>query len=226
MLTPVIIYEDNHLLVAQKPPGFLAQPDGGPRPDLLSWAGRYLARGKPGRAYVGLVHRLDRAVGGVTVLAKTSKAAARLSRQFRERTAGKFYLALVGGSPAGDRFGLGDSGRLDQTLVRDGSLTRPAGPGEAGTRAVLNWRVLRSRGAYSLLEVDLSTGFKHQIRAQLAALGHPVVGDLKYGSPWAPEGPGIGLWAERLVLEHPTLKDVFTFEAAPAAGLWPWSLVP
>ena len=218
MLTPVIIYEDNHLLIVQKPPGFLAQPDGGSRPDILTWAEKYLARNKPGRAYVGLTHRLDRAVGGVMALAKTSKAAARLSRQFRERTAGKIYLALVSGSPAGD------SGRLEQLLVRDGTVTRLAGGGEKGTLAILDWRVRRRLGEYALLEVDLSTGFKHQIRAQLAALGHPIAGDLKYGSPLAPEGPAIGLWAESLTLAHPTLKERRVFEAAPAA-IWPWNFV-
>lgn len=217
MLTPSIIYEDNHLLVVQKPPGFLAQPDGGSRPDLLTWAEAYLARHKPGRAYVGLTHRLDRAVGGVMALAKTSKAASRLSRQFRERTAGKIYLALVSGSPPGE------SGRLEQLLVRDGTVTRPAVGGQ-GTLAVLKWRVRRRAGEYALLEVDLSTGFKHQIRAQLSAIGCPVVGDAKYGSPVEPQGPAIGLWAESLALEHPTLKERLTFESAPAS-IWPWNLV-
>ncbi|MDR2946779.1 MAG: RluA family pseudouridine synthase [Candidatus Adiutrix sp.] len=218
MLTATIIYEDNHLLVAEKPPGFLAQPDGGLRPDLLTWAGEYLARHKPGRAYVGLVHRLDRAVGGVCVLAKTSKAAARLSRQFRERTAEKIYIAFVHGSPKGE------AGRLDELLVRDGAVTRLARDGETGARAVLDWRVRRHCGEFALLEINLSTGFKHQIRAQLAALGHPVVGDAKYGSPAAPQGPAIGLWAERLAVEHPTLKESLVFEARPSGGLWPWSL--
>ena len=218
MLTPVIIYEDNHLLIVQKPPGFLAQPDGSPRPDILTWAGEYLARDKPGRAYVGLTHRLDRAVGGIMALAKTSKAASRLSRQFRERTVVKIYLALVSGSPAHE------SGHLEQTLVREGSLTRLAGVGEKGSLAVLDWRVRWRSEEGALLEVDLSTGFKHQIRAQLAALGHPVAGDVKYGSPLMPKGPAIGLWAASLTLEHPTLKERRTFEAAPAS-VWPWNLV-
>lgn len=105
MFSPIIIYEDNHLLIVQKPPGFLAQPDGGSRPDLLSWAEGYLARDKPGRAFVGLVHRLDRAVGGVVALAKTSKCAARLSQQFRER---RVDIPGPGGGPAD--FGRGSHG--------------------------------------------------------------------------------------------------------------------
>ncbi|UQZ89473.1 RNA pseudouridine synthase [Deltaproteobacteria bacterium Smac51] len=217
MLTPVIIYEDNHLLIVQKPPGFLAQPDGSGRPDLSGWAGEYLARNKPGRAYVGLTHRLDRAVGGVVAMAKTSKCAARLSAQFRERTVKKIYLALTAGRPEAE------SGRLEGQLFRDGTVTRAARPGEKGTRAALNWLVRKSYDDFTLLEIELETGFKHQIRAQLAAAGLPVVGDLKYGGGRG-EGPGIGLWAESLTLEHPTRKEIVKFEARPA-GLWPWSLI-
>jgi len=218
-MTPVIIYEDNHLLVVQKPPGFLAQPDGSPRPDLLTWAGDYLARNKPGRAYVGLTHRLDRAVGGVMALAKTSKAAARLSRQFRERTVDKIYLALVEGRPADE------SGRLEQTLFRDCTLTRPARPGEKGTPAALEWRVEGPAGDLTLLRVRLLTGFKHQIRAQLTSLGLPIAGDIRYGGRLSGPGPAIGLWASSLSLDHPTLKDRRTFEAPPAPTIWPWSLI-
>ena len=218
MFTPTIIYEDNHLLIVQKPPGRLAQPDGSARPDVLTWAGEYLARTKPGRAFVGLTHRLDRPVGGVMALAKTSKAAARLSRQFRERRTRKVYLALVTGAPAGAE------GRLSQVLVRRGALTRPARPGEAGTEARLAWRVRGRAGALTLLEVDLETGFKHQIRAQLAALGLPVAGDARYHSPLAGEGPAIGLWARSLTLRHPIHQEPLTFTVEPAA-VWPWSLV-
>jgi 23S rRNA pseudouridine1911/1915/1917 synthase len=218
MSAPSIIYEDNHLLIVQKPPGSLAQPDGSGRPDLLTWAGDYLARNKTGRAFVGLTHRLDRAVGGVMALAKTSKAAARLSREFRERRIRKLYLALVTGSPPEAE------SRLGQLLVRDGNLTRPAAPGEAGSEAVLTFRLKRRLGPLSLLEVDLETGFKHQIRAQLASMGFPVAGDVRYRSPLAGPGPAIGLWARTLTQGHPTRREELTFTAEPA-DLWPWSLV-
>ncbi len=217
MLTPIIIYEDNHLLIVQKPPGCMAQPDGSGRPDLLGWAGDYLARHKAGRAYVGLVHRLDRAVGGAVALAKTSKCAARLSAQFREREVKKIYLALAEGRPRTD------SGRLSGLLFREGTKTRAARPGEKGTPAALSWRVRRLFADFSLLEVDLESGFKHQIRAQLAAEGWPIVGDVKYGGRRG-EGPAIGLWAESLTLEHPTRKETMKFETKPAA-LWPWNLI-
>ncbi len=218
MLTPVIIYEDNHLLIVQKPPGWLAQGDGGSRPDVWSWAGEYLARNKPGRAFVGLAHRLDRAVGGVMALAKTSKGAARLSRQFRERTVGKVYAALV----EGDMPGL--SGELRQNLVRDHDLTRLARPGETGAPAALDWAVRRTVGGWTLLEIHLHTGFKHQIRAQLAALGYPVVGDVTYGGRSGGPGPAIGLWAESLTLDHPTRPERLTFTAEPWP-LWPWTVL-
>ncbi|MDR1045604.1 MAG: RluA family pseudouridine synthase [Candidatus Adiutrix sp.] len=218
MLAPAIIYEDNHLLIVQKAPGWLAQPDGGARPDLLSWAGTYLARRKPGRAFVGLVHRLDRAVGGVTALAKTSKAAARLSRQFREGTADKIYLALVEAPPPAE------SGRLEQALFRDRTVTRPARGEREGTAAALEWKTRLKTRSLTVLEIKLLSGFKHQIRAQLATLGLPVLGDLKYGSRLAPHGPAIGLWAESLGLDHPTLGRRLTFKAAPPE-IWPWNLL-
>lgn len=232
MLAPIIIYEDNHLLIVQKPPGFLSQPDGGSRPDLLGWAGEYLARHKPGRAFVGLVHRLDRSVGGVVALAKTSKAAARLSQQFRDRSCEKIYLALVSGLVSAPE------GQMEDSLVRDGSFTRRASPTETGKPGRLSWRLretISGEGAsstLSLLEVNLLTGFKHQIRAQLALRGWPIVGDHKYQSrpggaiprPAQEPPPAIGLWAESLSIEHPTKKERLTFTSSPVK-IWPWSLL-
>ncbi|MGL4208583.1 MAG: RluA family pseudouridine synthase [Candidatus Adiutrix sp.] len=218
MQLPTIIYEDNHLLIVEKPPGFLSQGDGRSRADLLSWAEQYLAQNKPGRAFVGLVHRLDRPVGGVMVLAKTSKCASRLSRQFRERLTHKLYLALIEGSPQGP------SGLLEQALVRDGTITRPALPHEQGTNAGLTWQVWgQPNNGLSLLSINLKTGFKHQIRAQLAAMGHPVVGDIKYGSQIAPHNLAIGLWALSLTLKHPTLGTDLCFQA-PLPHMHPWLL--
>lgn len=229
MLTPAIIYEDNHLLIVQKPPGFLSQPDGGPRPDLLTWAGAYLARHKPGRAYCGLVHRLDRSVGGVMALAKTSKAASRLSGQFRERSCEKVYLALVAGPGVGKA--AEGAGRMDDLLIRAGSLTRKALPGEEGRACSLMWKGVASFKAagqgfdLALLQITLLTGFKHQIRAQLAGRGWPVAGDVKYESQVSGPGPAIGLWAEALAIDHPTKKERLVFNAEPLFDLWPWCLI-
>jgi 23S rRNA pseudouridine1911/1915/1917 synthase len=151
-------------------------------------------------------------------LARTSKSAARLSRQFRERAVGKVYLALVEGSMPGS------SGEIRETLVRTGDLTRPARPGEPGAEAILAWAVRRILGDWTLLEIDLKTGFKHQIRAQLAALGRPVIGDVKYGGRPGEPGPAIGLWAESLSLTHPTRGERMTFTAEPWP-LWPWTVL-
>ncbi len=217
MLPETIIYEDNHLLIVEKEPGLLSQPDGTGRDDILSRAQNYLARDKPGRAYVGLVHRLDRAVGGVLALAKTSKGAARVSCEFRERRAKKIYAALVLGRPEAEE------GRLENFLLREGDKTRKAGPGEQGKLASLSFRVRRLFPGHALLEIVLETGFKHQIRAQMAGLGCPVAGDFKYGGGRG-EGPGIGLWAESLAFAHPTKKEMTTFRSRPPLNIWPWNL--
>ncbi len=212
MDSPLIIYEDNHLLIVQKPPCFLSQKDSSARPDMLTWAAQY--RQKPGRAYVGLVHRLDHKVGGVLALAKTSKAASRLSFQFRQRSVEKRYLALIDQKP------LADSGYLQANLCRLGDKTHLAGEGEKGTDARLQWFYQRVCGPYFLLEINLLTGFKHQIRAQLAALGWPVLGDGKYGSPHLlRRGEAIGLWAHSLAFNHPTTGERLTF-TAPLPTEW------
>jgi 23S rRNA pseudouridine1911/1915/1917 synthase len=225
MQIPLIIYEDNHLLVLKKPPGWLAQPDGRPRSDILFWARDYLvkSKNKPGKAYVGLCHRLDRKVGGVMVLAKTSKAASRLCLQFREHKTQKFYLAIATGCPKQTE------GFLEQNLYRDGFKTRLAAWGEKETLCSLRWRLL-STGQLegltsSFLEIELITGFKHQIRAQLALMGNPLWGDSRYGGPLAPVGEeSLGLFAHRLSFFHPTGGQFLSFEAQ--ADFWPFSCWP
>jgi 23S rRNA-/tRNA-specific pseudouridylate synthase len=214
-------------MVVAKPPGWLSQPDGTHRPDLLRWAsGRLAAERRRPNAWVGLVHRLDRVAGGAVVLAKTSKAAARLSAQFRARTVSKTYLALVPG-PIGGAGPAQDPVRLDQLLVRERGLTRPAGPGEAGTMASLLWRPLadgRLDGqSCSLVQIALLSGLRHQIRAQLASQAMPIWGDGLYGGPpGPPEGGAIGLWAARLEFDHPVGGRRLSLDSAPA-GIWPWS---
>ncbi|MDR1081045.1 MAG: RluA family pseudouridine synthase [Deltaproteobacteria bacterium] len=224
---PAVLFEDNHLLIVRKPAGWLSQPDGGDRPDVLGWARAHIRErwNKPGAAYAGLCHRLDLPVGGVMAIARTSKAAGRISEQFRERTVGKVYLALCRGVP--DR----TSGNIEGRLARSGNLTVRARPGE-GARAALAWRLLW-RGepggrASSLLEVDLLTGVKHQIRAQLAGAGHPVWGDGLYGGPEADflgACPEIGLFAAKLSLDHPITRERLSFHALPEAESWPWRLL-
>ena len=219
-MTP--LYLDNHLLVLDKPAGTLVQGDATGDPDLVTQAKGYLRErfDKPGNVFVGLVHRLDRPTSGVVALARTSKAAGRLSAQFRQRTADKRYLAVLEGV-------LDERGEaVDGVVKRDGGGVRVVAEGRPGAqRAVLRWRTLAASGRRSLVEVELVTGRKHQVRAQLAARGAPVVGDFRYGDPTAPfaGGRGIALHAWRLTVEHPTRREPTTFAAPPPpswAGLF------
>jgi 23S rRNA pseudouridine1911/1915/1917 synthase len=222
-LEPTIIHEDKQLLVVLKPPGWLSQADGSGRPDLLSWSKKEvkLKWNKPGNVFMGLTHRLDLPVGGLMVLAKTSKAASRISQQFRERTTQKKYLALGSGTPSLT------SGALDGALTRVGRKTvaaPQASPG--GARASLNWKLLRKGvlklGPASLIEVELLTGVKHQIRCQLAGIGLPLWGDALYGGPAPPPGAAaIGLFASALSFNHPISQERLDFTASPG-DYWPW----
>lgn len=208
-----LIALDNHLLVVSKPPGLLTQEDRTGDPDLVSLAKAYLKErfDKPGNVFVGLVHRLDRPTSGVVVLARTSKAASRLSDQFRRRVPTKQYLAVVEGQ-------LADEGEaVDGLISGDGGSVRLVGESAPGSkRAALRWRTLARGNRQSLVEVDLLTGRKHQIRAQLAARGAPVLGDFRYGHPTPfADGHGIALHATRLTIEHPTVREPQTFTAPP-----------
>lgn len=200
----MILYDDNHLLGVVKPAGMPTQAGHSGEPCLLDVAREWVRERyhKPGNVYLGLVHRLDRPVAGVMVLARTSKAASRLSQQIRERTVTKIYRALVSGRPAASEGLL-----VHHVEVRpDGRVVLHDAPAPDRKEARLRYRVLQA-GSPSLLEVHLETGRKHQIRMQLSRHGHPIVGDARYGSA-APFVPGaIGLVAWRLAVLHPTQPD-------------------
>lgn len=194
-----ILLEDNHLLVVSKPAGLPSQGGDGIDVHVVSLieAYRQEAEGKPGRAFVGLVHRLDRNVSGVLLLAKTSKAASRLSEKFRARDEGlvKVYTAWVDGRVAADE------GELVDRLIRDAKTTRRAASGDDGAReARLRFRVEGRGPRTSRLHIELGTGITHQIRAQLSLYGHPLAGDAKYGGS---QGIRPALHASRLVFPHP-----------------------
>jgi 23S rRNA pseudouridine1911/1915/1917 synthase len=213
-----ILYEDNHLLGVYKPAGMLTQGDKTGDLSLLDWAKRWIKDryGKPGNVFLGLVHRLDRPVAGVVLFAKTSKAASRLSAQIRDRTVKKIYRAVVHGNPNP----LQGKSELYLTRIRNKSaVTGPHDP--SGQLAVLHYRVIEVRAASSLVEVTLVTGRHHQIRCQLAALGHPILGDLKYGSRQALPSRVIALVAKQLTCRHPT-RDTDVVVESPIPKNWPW----
>jgi len=216
-----VFYEDNHLLVPYKPAGVIMQRDRQGRASMDEMAKAWLkARyNKPGRVFAGIVHRLDAPVAGVVVLARTSKAAARLSEQFRRSTVEKVYLAVVQGRPPRP------SDRLIHYLARQGRASRIVPPGtKESQEARLSYRLIDmidGDDEKSLLSIRLETGRRHQIRLQLAAIGCPILGDRRYGAESGmPEGR-IALMARRLSFLHPTLKREMRFESPEPVG-WPW----
>lgn len=216
-----VIHEDNHLLAVHKPAGLLVQGDRSGDPTLLDVAREYLREryAKPGNIYVGLVHRLDRNVSGVVLLARTSKAAGRLSARFREGEVAKTYLAVSAGDPPAPR------GELRHWLAGQGDrlgVTRAAtAPFADAKEALLRYRVLEEQGGCTLLEVSPVTGRRHQIRAQLALAGCPLLGDVKYGADVRLPGRRIALHALRLVLTHPVGGADLELETIPGTD-WPW----
>ena len=217
-----ILYEDNHLLVIEKPVNIPTQEDASKDPDLLSnlkedIKNRYQ---KPGNVYLGLVHRLDRPVGGVMVFAKTSKSASRLSEQIRSRDFGKGYLAILRKAPDSRK------GRLEHYLAKDRATNTVhvvKSSMKEGKQAILDYKVLESKDDLSLVFVKLLTGRSHQIRVQFAAIGHPLYGDQKYGAHVNKPGQQIALWSHELRLLHPTTKEEMGFQSHPPAQ-HPWSL--
>jgi 23S rRNA pseudouridine1911/1915/1917 synthase len=207
-----ILYEDNHLLAVLKPAGLATMGVAADAPSLWKLAKEYLKRKyhKPGNVYLGVVSRLDSPVSGVVLFARTSKAAARLTEQFRVHRVEKIYWALVDGvmEPA--------AGTLANHIARDEANCRMRIVGSTmpkAQQATLGYRRLKIvKKTMSLLEVELHTGRKHQIRLQLAESGHPIVGDRKYGSR-RKFAEGIALHARRLTVKHPVRDESLTIEA-------------
>lgn len=216
-----VLYEDNHLLVVSKPAGLLVQGDRSGDVTLLDRAREYLKvkYSKPGNVYLGLVHRLDRNVSGVVILARTSKAAGRLSAQFRDGTVVKNYLAVVDGKPLDGmqelRSWLGATGDA-------GGVTRVAEkPFPGAKEAVLNYKVSARRPGQSLLEIHPVTGRRHQIRAQLAFAGWPLLGDVKYGARKKLPQRRIALHAYGVIFTHPVRGEALEITCKPPVD-WPW----
>lgn len=213
-MTP--LYVDNHLLVIEKQAGQLSQADRTGDTDLLMIWRQYVKTryNKPGNVFLGLVHRLDRPVSGVMVFARTSKAAARLTEQFRTQKVQKKYLALVEGRP-------GLSGTMEDYLLKKGRRVKRAAPDKRGAKkASLSFRTLAESGGISLVEINLETGRSHQIRVQFSSRGFPLLGDLKYGASSQFDGNNLALHAFSLSFDHPTRKDRLVFES-PLPAVWP-----
>jgi 23S rRNA pseudouridine1911/1915/1917 synthase len=212
-----VLYEDNHLLAVVKPPGLATMGAAAGNDSLVELARRYLKQkyAKPGNAYVGVVSRLDAVASGVLVLARTSKAAKRLAEQFRRRSVEKTYWAIVAGCVRPAQGSCDDWVRKDERRHRM-SIVRSTAQG--ARQAILTFRRLEQLPAGSLLEIDLQTGRKHQIRVQLAHRGHPVLGDRKYGSA-TPFAAGIALLARRLKLVHPVRREALEL-IAPVPDSW------
>ncbi len=212
-----VLYIDNHLLVVRKSAGMLVQGDITGDISLLEDARGFLKKkfNKPGNVYLGLVHRLDRPVSGVVVFARTSKAASRLSEQFRAQEVKKVYWALVQGKTS-------MRATLKDRIVRDCATSRIA-KGKKGRMAMLQYRRLCCRDGISLLEIEPETGRHHQIRVQLAHHGYPIVGDFRYGSKIKFPKRALALHARSLTLSHPILKDRMEF-TAELDDFWPLNL--
>ena len=224
-MIPEILYEDNHLIVVLKPAGLLTQGDISGAPSLLDGIREYVKQRdhKPGNAYLGLVQRLDRPVSGVMIFAKTSKAAARLSSQLRNRQVGKLYAALTcSGNPAG--FTGNQWLAVENHLLRVRDKTIVAQSACRGSQhGLLRMKTLygNKHGCFHL--IALITGRKHQIRAQLAHRGLPVRGDRKYGAKQSYQLPeGIGLHALCCRFEHPVSQEQMVLAAPLPDGFTSW----
>lgn len=218
-MTPAVLFEDNHLLALDKPSGLPAAHFDGDTGTADLWAKEYLRAKyrKPGNVFLGVVHRLDRPTSGVLLFARTSKAAARLSEQFRDGTAAKVYLAVTTGCH------WPDTGELRDWLFHDDPArrVRAVPPDTPGAKpAATAFTVLARDGDRTLLELRPKTGRKHQLRVQLASRGGPIIGDTKYGSP-VPLGEAIALHAKSLTVTHPTRVEQIVL-VAKVPDHWPF----
>ncbi len=215
-----VIYEDNHIIIVEKTPNIPSQADKTGDMDMLTLVKGYIKEkyNKPGNVYLGLVHRLDRPVGGVMVFAKTSKAASRLSEQVRTKSLKKIYLAVVDGKFDKEK------GTLEDYLYKDerNNISKVVNATKKNAKlAKLDYEVLKYNEVkdLSLVKVNLHTGRHHQIRVQLSNFGHSIFGDQKYGTRG--KGKQIALWAYSLTINHPITKEEMTFEDLPEpVGTW------
>jgi len=219
-MQPAILYEDNHLLVLNKPAGWLVQGDKTGDFTLTDWGKAYLKEKyqKPGAVFLHPVHRIDRPVSGAVLFARTDKALTRLMRSFKQREVQKTYIALSLFSP------VSKEGRLLHWLEKQEKNNKVrvfhfAYP--TAKESILDYQVLGESGLLTILEVHPITGRPHQIRAQLAAMGCPIIGDLKYGAHQPLEDASIGLHCRSMAFQHPVQTLILEVEAPyPPLSIW------
>ena len=216
-----ILYEDNHLLIVNKHCGDLVQPDPSGDPALEDRIKAFIKErdAKPGEVFLGVVHRIDRPVSGAVLFAKTSKALVRLNEMIREGRIRKLYWALTEAAPDPVR------GELHHYILRDGKTNRSRAcdaPRDGAKPAALRYEILGAGNRYTLLGIELLTGRHHQIRAQLAKIGCPIRGDLKYGARRSLPGGGISLHSRCVAFDHPVRHEPVSVTAPVPAGdhLW------
>lgn len=210
-----IVYEDNHLLIVEKPVNIPVQLDSSNDLDLLTILKKYLKEKykKSGNVYLGLVHRLDRPVGGIMVFAKTSKCASRLSSQIKNHTFKKVYNAIVDGN-------IKDEGIYKDYLLKD-KKNNMVMVDPTGKEAILSYKKIKTIDNLSLVEIHLKTGRSHQIRVQFSHHGYPLYGDQKYNNN-AVSHTQIALFAKKITFEHPITKEIVSFEL-PMPKTYPWN---
>lgn len=214
-MQPEVLFCDNHLLVLNKPAGLLTQPNHTTDPSLEQWGKVWVKEkfSKPGNVFLHAVHRIDRSVSGIVLFARSSKALSRLHAAQREGLLRKSYLALVEGSPPQEE------GSLEHYLVHDSFRAKVTSPGNLeGKKCILKYRALKKTRGYTLLSLLLLSGRYHQIRAQLGAIGCPILGDQKYGS----NSPFdmLTLHHGHLAIPHPITQEILFWETPPPAH-WP-----
>lgn len=206
-----ILYEDNHIIVVEKAPNVPVQLDESNDLDLQTMVKQYIKEkyDKPGNVYLGIVHRLDRPVGGVMVFAKTSKAASRLSKDISNHEFKKQYLAVIEGN-------LNNEGKLENYLDRDGKKAFVTTK-EKGKYSLLEYIILNKKDNLNLVKINLKTGRHHQIRIQFSNIGFPLYGDQLYGKN---DKKQIALYAYSLEFKHPTTKEKLCFNLIPEYGIF------
>lgn len=209
-----ILYDDNHLLAIHKPAGWLVQGDHTGDPTLTDWAKAWVksAYQKPGEVFLHPTHRIDRPVSGVVLFARTSKSLARMNALFKSRDVQKRYIAIVLNPPPAPK------GTLKHYLIKDKSwnfVTAYEKPDRDGLakESTLHYTVLGTKNGLTYLSINPITGRPHQIRVQLAAMGCPILGDLKYGAPEALPDLSIGLHCKSMAFLHPVKQELLTIEA-------------